>query len=108
MLPQRFHLFNAKMTANNTQNQQPTNLSRFERIANALLESLKQIKLTIEKADSKLSPSMLREQTLGNISLSYITRHQLTNDSSKRHRHPRPVQEWPPSRSLCANGNRGR
>jgi hypothetical protein len=70
MLPQRFHLFNAKMTANNTPNQQPTSVTRFERIAKDLLEMLKQIKISIEKKDTKLSPSMLREQTLGDYGFS--------------------------------------
>jgi len=42
-------------------------LGRVERMANAVVESVKQLKLSIENSSTRLNAAMLREQTLGTI-----------------------------------------
>jgi len=42
-------------------------LSRFERMANTVADSVKQLKLSVDKSSTKLNTAVLREQTLGII-----------------------------------------
>ena len=42
-------------------------LSRLERMANTVAESVKQLKLSIENSSTRLNVAMLREQTLGSL-----------------------------------------
>jgi hypothetical protein len=48
-------------------NPQPVGLDRVEQMANAVIESVKELKLSIETSSSSLTPAMLREQTLGTV-----------------------------------------
>jgi hypothetical protein len=40
-------------------------MGRVERVANAVVESIKQLKLSIENCSTRLNATMLRQQTLG-------------------------------------------
>jgi hypothetical protein len=51
-------------------NPQLLDVGRIERVANAVTESIKQLKLSIEKYSTQLNAAMLRQQTLGIITPS--------------------------------------
>jgi hypothetical protein len=62
-------------------------MGRVERVANAVVESIKQSKLSIEKCSTQLDAAMLRQQTLGIIGPSSLSLIQADMATSERRSH---------------------
>jgi hypothetical protein len=67
-------------------------LSRVERMLNTVIESVKQLKLSIETKSTRLNAAMLRQQTLGTVMPDPFTSAQADFSQSERYCHPDPVQ----------------